>query len=233
VQIQIWAPGLDIAWLVDGLLQARLQVLPLTDPAQTYAELPLLIAYADPLGRLAASSPQSAAGHDALLLAALPQLERTVWRCRLVNLSCVALPALVAWCVEVGTGMPAEAPPRFALTDPYEALLVMAWLQKHPDQLQAYQALESHPLAAALDGRSPDLDCLGRYQQAASLDALLQMRQERAALQERCTELQLSFQAQQLDLEQFVRRLALLEQLVSAGSGASLRLQGRLAQALA
>ena len=57
--------------------------------------------------------------------------------------------------------------------------------------------------------------------------------QQADVLQERCSELQLSLQAQQLDLEQLARRLALLEQLVSSGSEASLRLQGRLAQALA
>jgi hypothetical protein len=271
MMIQIWAPGLDAAWLADGLVQAHLQVLPLADPAEVCAELPLLIAYADPLGRLGS---QGAGEHDGALLAALPQLERSAGRCRLVNLSCVALPALVAWCVDPGAAPPPEASPRFAVPDPFEALLAMAWLQEHPEQLQAYQALESHPLAAALDGRPPDLDCLGRYQQAANLDALLAARQERAALeadlaelaqqlaplqeqqlealalreqlallqarlqqadalQERCSELQLSLQAQQLDLEQLARRLALLEQLVSSGSEASLRLQGRLAQALA
>ena len=64
--------------------------------------------------------------------------------------------------------------------------------------------------------------------------ALLQGRLQQAdVLQERCSELQLSLQAQQLDLEQLARRLALLEQLVSAGGDASQRLQGRLAQALA
>lgn len=272
--IQIWAPGLDADWLADGLVQARLQVLPLADPGEASCELPLLIVYADPLGRLAAPAPQAAGNHDAALLDALPQLERSVARCRLVNLSCVALPALVAWGVEAGAPVPVEPPPRFVVPDPFEALLSMAWLQEHHRQLQAYQALESHPLAAALDGRPPDLDCLGRYRQAANLDALFAAWQERAALeadleelakqlaplqeqqlealalreqvallqarlqqadalQERCSELQLSLQAQQLDLEQLARRLALLEQLVSAGSEASLRLQGRLAQALA
>ena len=64
--------------------------------------------------------------------------------------------------------------------------------------------------------------------------ALLQARLVQAdVLQGRCSELQLSLQAQQLDLEQLARRLALLEQLVSTGSDASLRLQGRLTQALA
>jgi hypothetical protein len=271
VQIQIWAPGLDAAWLADGLVQARLQVLPLADPAEVCAQLPLLLAYADPLGRLAS---QGAGEQDGELLAALPQLERSAGRCRMVNLSCVALPALVAWGVDPGAAPPPEALPRFAVPDPFEALLAMAWLQEHPGHLHAYQALESHPLAAALDGRPPDLDCLGRYEQAANLDALLAARQERAALeadlaelaqqlqplqeqqlealalgeqlallqvrlqqadalQARCSELQLSLQAQQLDLEQLARRLALLEQLVSSGSEASLRLQGRLAQALA
>ena len=274
MQIQIWAPGLDAAWLAEGFERARLQVLPLAGPGEASSELPLLIVYADPLGRLAAPARQAAGNHDAALLNALPQLERSVARSRLVNLSCVALSALVAWGVEAGSPVPVEAPPRFAVPDPFEALLAMAWLQEHPEHLQAYQALESHPLAAAFDGRPPDLDCLGRYQQAANLDALLAARQERAALeadlvelarqlqplqqqqlealalreqlallqarllqadvlQERCSELQLSLQAQQLDLEQLARRLALLEQLVSSGSEASLRLQGRLAQALA
>lgn len=271
MQIQIWAPGLDATWLMDGLVQAHLQVLSLADPAEARAQLPLLLAYADPLGRLAS---QRAGEHDGALLAALPQLERSASRCRLVNLSCLALPALVAWGVEAGAAPPPEALPRFAAPDPFEALLAIAWLQEHPEQLQAYQTLEAHPLAAALDGRPPDLDCLERYQQSANLDALLAARQERAALetdlaelaqqlaplqerqlealalreqlallqarllqadalQERCSELQLSLQAQQLDLEQLARRLALLEQLVSSGSDASLRLQGRLAQALA
>ena len=271
MQIQILAPGLDEAWLADGLAQAHLQVLRLAEPSEACAELPLLIVYADPLGRLASLG---AGEHDGALLAALPQLERSAGRCRLVNLSCVSLPALAAWAVEAGAAPPPEALPRFAEPDPFEALLAIAWLQEHPEQLQAYQALEAHPLAAALDGRPPDLDCLGRYQQAANLDSLLAARQERAALeadfaelaqqlaplqerqlealalreqlallqarlqqadvlQERCSELQLSLQAQQLDLEQLARRLALLEGLVGAGSDASQRLQGRLAQALA
>lgn len=274
MQIQIWIPGLDAAWLADGLEQAHLQVLPLAGPSAASPHLPLLLVFADPLGRLAAPVHQMAGEHDAALLAALPQLQHSACRCRLVNLSCVSLPSLVAWCVHAVAAPPAELQVCFARPDPFEALLAIAWLQEHPGQLQAYQALESHPLAAALDGRPPDLDCLGRYWQAANLDALLAARQERAALeadleelaqhlaplqeqklealalreqvarlqsrlqqadalQERCTEQQLSLQAQQFDLEQLARRLALLEQLVSAGSEASLRLQGRLAQALA
>jgi len=274
LRIQIWAPGLDVAWLVDGLEQTRLKPLLLVDPAKASPNHPLLIAYADPLGRLAALAPQDAAEHDAAIPVTLARLELSGCRCRLVNLSCVSLPALVAWCLEAGVAQPAEAHARFAKPDPFEALLAIAWLEAQPEPLQAYQALESHPLAAALDGRPPDLDCLGRYQQAANLDALLAARQERAALEhdlaelaeqlaplqehqlealalreqvallqarlqqadvleDRCSELQLSLQAQQLDLEQLARRLALLEQLVGAGCEASLRLQGRLAQAMA
>jgi hypothetical protein len=207
VQIQIWAPGLDVSWLMDGLVQAQLQVLPLADPAEASTQLPLLLAYTDPLGRLAS---QGAGEHDAVLLAALPQLERSASSCRLVNLSCVSLPALVAWAVDPGAVVPAEAAPRFAAPDPFEALLAMAWLQEHSEHLQAYQALEAHPLAAALDGRPPDLDCLERYQQAANLDALLAARQERAALEADLAEL-----AQQLAplQERQLEALALREQL--------------------
>lgn len=255
-------------------MKARLHATPLLDVSRVFPGSQLLIAYADPLTRLAAPSPDAAALHDSELLTALSLITRAVDRCRLVNLTCLALPDLVAWCVDPIAAVPADSQPRFAVPDPFEALLAMAWLQEHPGHLQAYQALEFHPLAAALDGRPPDLDCLGRYRQAANLDALLAARLDRAALeadlkelaqqlaplqeqqqetlalreqvallqarllqadslQERCSELQVSFQAQQLDLEELSRRLALLEQLVSAGSDASLRLLGRLAQALA
>ena len=203
----------------------------------------------------------------------LPGLQASGIRCRLVNLTCVSVPGVVAWCVAPSPQVSDQATARFTVPDPFDALLALKWLNEHPEHLETYQALESHPLAAALDGRPPDTECLARYRQAASLDALLAARQERAALdtelselaeqlqplrdqqlealalreqldllqarlreadvlQERCSELQLSLQAQQLDLEQLARRLALLEELVGAGSHASLRLQERLAQAL-
>jgi len=220
VQIQIWAPGLDAAWLADGLVQAHLQVLSLAVPAEASSQLPLLLAYADPLDRLAALAHQSDGEHDSALLAALPHFEHSACHCRLVNLSCVSLPALVAWCLHAVAAPSAEAQLRFALPDPFEALLAMAWLQEHPGQLQAYQALESHPLAAALDGRPPDLDCLGRYQQAANLNALIAARQERAALEADLAEL-----AEQLAplQEHQLEAVALREQLAL--------LQGRLQQA--
>lgn len=252
---------------------AGLRCRELSDLSDARPGLPLLLAYSDPLEAIRAHGdfPNPAVGGE--LMERLPDLQAAGILCRLVNVSCVSVPTLVAWCVDPTSPVPDRAPARFAVPDPFDALLLLEWLQVHPDHLQAYQALESHPLAAALDGRPPDLDCLARYRQAASLDALLAARRERAALegeltelaeqlqplrdqqfealalrdqldrlqgrlreadalQERCSELQLSLQAQQLDLEQLARRLTLLGELVSAGSDASLRLQDRLAQAL-
>jgi type IV secretory pathway VirD2 relaxase len=195
-----------------------------------------------------------------------------------VNLSALALPALVGWCVD-----PAASPASEALqpvgglpapTDALAAILALQWLEHHPEVLLAYQQLEAHPLAAALDQRPPDQACIQRYRQAARRQALLQLRQQhqdlqadlqelaaelaprrleqlqaldmqeqlqalRARLQRaeqaeaRGKELEHSLLAQQADLEQLARRLALLEHLVAEGSDASLRLQHRLAQALA
>jgi len=77
------------------------------------------------------------------------------------------------------------------------------------------------------------LEALALCKQLDLLEARLQQADAKADDQKALfTELQLSFQAQQLDLEQLARRLALLEELVGAGSHASMRLQDRLAQAL-
>ncbi|MFM7360948.1 MAG: hypothetical protein ACKO25_03840, partial [Cyanobium sp.] len=141
MQIQIWIPGLDAAWFADGLEQAHLQVLALSEPEAVSAHLPLLIVYCDPLGRLGTQGSKMTAEPDAAILVALTKLERSAFRCRLVNLSCVALPALVAWCVDSGSALLGEHPSSFAVPDPFEALLAMAWLQEHPGQLQAYQTL--------------------------------------------------------------------------------------------
>ena len=273
VRIQIWAPGLEAFPLLQGLGYAQLRPLPLSDPAGLQPDLPLLLLYSDPLAWMQAAAPAGAAAGATTLLDALPELLTADLPCRLVNLSCAQLPALVAWCVDPASQPPHESQPRFPAPDPFDALLASEWLQAHPEQLQAYQALEAHPLAAALDQRPPDLECLQLYRRAANLDALLQVRQDRGALeadlrelaaqleplrdqqlqalalreqlallqarlhqadalQARCADLQLSLQAQQLDLEQLARRLALLERLVAAGSKASLRLQTRLAQTL-
>ena len=233
LRIQIWAPGLTALSLLQGLGHAQLSSLELPDPAGLQPDLPLLLLYADPVASIQAAEPSEPARGLLGLRAALPELLAAGQPCRLVNLSCLSLPALVAWCIDPASLPPNGSPPRFPAPDPFDALLAIEWLHAHPEQLQAYQALEAHPLAAALDQRPPDLECLERYRHAASLEALLQARQERAALRAHCSDLQLSFQAQQQDLEQLARRLALLEQLVGAGSDASLRLQIRLAQSLA
>jgi hypothetical protein len=274
VRIQIWAPGLDPSPLVQGLSQAQLSPQVLADPAAVLPDQPLLLAYGDPLAWWGAAEPSAPAAGAASLLAALPALVASGVSCRLVNLSCLALSVLVAWCVDPASQPPMERAARFPEADPFEALLAITWLERHPQALRAYQELEGHPRAAPLDGRAPDRACLERYRQAASLQALQAARQERLALeadlqdlaaqleplqdqqletlalreqvlrlqsrlqeadalQARCSELQLSLQAQQLDLEQMARRLALLERLVEEGSHASVRLQHRLGQALA
>ena len=273
VVIQLFAFGSAFLGLQENLVHSGLRCSALPDLAQANPGHPLLLAYSDPLDVIRANgdilSPSVVGG----LLDLLPGLQASGIRCRLVNLTCVSVPGVVAWCVAPSPQVSDQATARFTVPDPFDALLALKWLNEHPEHLETYQALESHPLAAALDGRPPDLDCLARYRQAASLDALLAARQERAALevelselaeqlqplrehqlealvlreqleflqarlreadvlQERCSELQLSLQAQQLDLEQLARRLALLEELVGAGSHASLRLQERIAQAL-
>ena len=278
VRIQIWAPGLEASPLAQGLAlglaQARLSPLTPPDLASLQPDLPLLLVYTDPLAWLQVPAPAAPAAGVTALITAMPAQLAAVSRCRLVNLSCMLVPALVAWCVDPPSLPQPESQPRFPAPDPFDALLAIEWLQAYPEQLQAYRALEAHPLAAALDQRPPDLNCLERYRQAASLEALLQARQEREALEadlqelamgleplrdqqlealalreqlallqarlqdadsleDRCSDLQLSLQAQQLDREQLGRRLALLERLVGAGSAASLRLQTRLAQTLA
>jgi hypothetical protein len=274
MSIQIWAPGVEAFSLVQCLSQAQLSFQVLADSVDVQSNQPLLLVYADPLAWIANKEPAVPAAAASALLASLPAHVASGAACRLVNLSCTPLPTLVAWCVEPTTPPPLESSAHFAAADPFDALLAMTWLQTHPQTLQAYQALEAHPLAAALDRREPDQACLERYRKAAHLDALLAGRAERVSieadlrelaaqlepmqdqqlealalreqlarlqyrlqeaenLQARCSELQLSLQAQQQDLEQLARRQALLECLVRDGSAASLRMENRLAQALA
>jgi len=260
--------------LLQGLRNASLSPLLIYDCNSVDVELPTLVVYPDPLGSFCCASSAREIINYEQVLSFVSVMERFGCNFRLVNINCSSLPKLIAWCVDLRAPFSEECTHYFTNPEPFGALHALDWLRMHPEQNQLYQALESHPLAAALDGRPPDLDCLGRYRQAANLDALLAARQEQAALeadlvelaqqlqplqqqqlealalreqlallqgrlqqadvlQERCSELQLSLQAQQLDLEQLARRLALLEQLVSSSSEASLRLQSRLAQALA
>jgi len=273
VDIQFYASGSAPLALPGHISHAGLRCRVLSDLSEARPGLPLLFTYSDPLEAIRANGHLSYSAVVGELLERLPDLQAAGILCRLVNVSCVSVPTLVTWCVDPTSPITEQIQPRFAAPDPFDALLALEWLKEHPGYLQAYQELESHPLAAALDQRLPDVDCLVRYQQAASLDTLLLARQERAALEgdladlaeqlkplrdqqlealalrehldllqvrlhqadameARCSELQLSLQAQQLDLEQLARRLALFEELVGAGSHASLRLQERLAQAI-
>jgi hypothetical protein len=274
VKIQIWAPRLKAPTLVQGLSHTHLSPSVVIEPSALQPDVPLLLVYSDPLAWTLAADPTGPAAGAAELFRVLPQLLAANPFCRLVNISCVLLPVLVAWCIEPSAPLPLETQPNFSRPDPFEALLAIEWLREHPEHLQAYQSLEAHPLAAALDRRPPDLTCVDRYRQAATFDALRRACHERAALdadlrqlvaqqeplreqglevlalreqlsalqsrlqeaevlKARCVDLQLSLQASQQDLEQLASRLSLFEELVAAGSEASRRVLGRLAQALA
>ncbi len=217
-----------------GLHQTQHNPLLLSDLGGLQNGLPLLLLYADPAAWIQAAEPAKPAAGIAALLAAQPERLAADQPCRLVNVSCISPPALVAWSLDPASAPPVGSSPCIPEPAPFDALLAIEWLQAHPEHLQAYQTLEAHPLAAGLDRRTPDLHCLERYRLAANLESLLRARlQQGDALQARCSDLQLSLQAQQEDLEQLARRVVLLEQLVVAGSNASLRLQALLAQTLA
>lgn len=189
MQIQIWVAGLDASSLVGGLVDARLRLLPLADLADARPQVPLLIVYADPLGWLSSRDLEAAVLHDPKLLTAIFQAVREVDRCRLVNLGCVSPPALVAWCLGNCEPSSVDTDACFDLPDPYDALVALELLNGHPEYLRIYQELESHPLAAALDGRFPDLNCLERYRKAANLQALLVARDKRVTLKRELVEL--------------------------------------------
>jgi hypothetical protein len=210
VNIQIWSPGLEALSLVQGATQAKLTPQALADPAALTPDQPLLLAYADPLAWCGEGDPTAPAAGAGVLLSALPAIVATGMPCRLVNLSCLTLPALVAWCIDPTSPPPPVGSPRFLEPEAFDALMAIEWLQVHPEQLQAYQALEAHPLAAALEQRPPDLNCLERYRQAARLEALLQARHERAALEADLAELAQQLQPLQ---QQQLEALALREQL--------------------
>ncbi len=276
-QVQVWAPGLESSALctelVAGLERAHLQVLRRPSADSLHGDSPALLLYADPLVRLLTSERQADGRDDRQLFSALPALLAAGIPCRLVNLSCAVIPALVAWAIDPGGDVQAAWRCALPEPDPLDALLALQCFSAHDEPLLAYRALEEHPLAAGLDHRPPDGQCLERYQRAASLPGLLQARrdrrtleadlqdlasqleplrhqeleslalrdqvdllqarlQEAAALQARCSDLQLSLQAQQQDLEQMARRLALLEGLVSEAAEASRRIQAALARGL-
>jgi len=191
-----------------------------------------------------------------------------------VNLACLSIPAVVAWCVEPLEPAECPLPHRFPEPDLLDALLALELLRRQPQIVDTYLALERHELSALLDQRSIDADCKQRYLDACRWEALLDARGRHAVLQreisalaqqlepfranrlhaleleeqiqelgsrlehsqlleQRFSDLEISFQVQQQEMEALARRLALMEALVSKASEAALTTQIRLAQAIA
>lgn len=197
---QLWAPGIDASWLLDGFSQARLQLQPIADPGAAAPGLPLLLAYGEPASWPQLLEPSPGPFGVEAVAEALPRLLESDRPCRLVNLSCTAVPTLVAWCLEPSSAIRSQIAPRFVHTNPLDALLALELLQRKACLLAAYQRLEQHPCAAALDGRPADLEPLERYRQATEPSAL---RRQRLLQRHLDTELDmLTTQLQELQLEQ-------------------------------
>jgi hypothetical protein len=274
VSVQLWAPGVDASLLVAGLRQAGLTVREAPPESDVPPELPLLVGYVDPLGCCQQQDVEQAVAATAALVEGLPRLLAPSRPCRLLNLGCLCIPAVVAWCVQPTLSPEHVFPHCFPEPGPLDALLALELLRREPRLAAHYMALEQHPLAARQDQRAIDAHHVERYQWACRWESLVQAREQHNLLQrdicqlaeqleplhanrltcldlqaeiqrlssrllqaehlkERCGDLELSLQAQQLDLEVLGRRLSLLEGLLTAASGASQSLQVRLAQVLA
>lgn len=197
---QLWAPGIDASWLLDGFSQARLQLQPIADPGAAAPGLPLLLAYGEPASWPQLLEPSPGPFGVEAVAEALPRLLESDRPCRLVNLSCTAVPTLVAWCIEPSSALCSQIAPRFVHTNSLDALLALELLQRQPHLLTTYQHLERQPCAAAQDGRPADLQPLDRYRQATAPEAVRQQRQQQQALE---AELDLlTAQVQDLQLEQ-------------------------------
>jgi hypothetical protein len=272
--VQLWAPCVDVSVLAAGLRQAGIMVLEAAPLEIDQAEWPLLLGYADPLGCCQQQDVHQAVAATAALVEDLPRLLAPPRPCRLLNLGCVCIPAVVAWCVQPTLPPEQVLPYRFPEPGPLDALLALELLRREPQLAASYMALEQHPLAARQDQRAIDAHYVQRYQWACRWESLVEAREQHNLLQrdirqlaeqleplhssrltcldlqeqiqqlssrlvqaellkERCGDLELSLQAQQLDLEVMGRRLCLLEDLLTAASAASKSLQIRLAQVLA
>lgn len=182
--VEIWAPGLNSEPLKAVLAAAQLTTCECATLEPGGAEGPLLLAYTDPVGLLPACGKDPWPESNALeppyyqrLLGAISWMEGGVRPWRLVNLSCICPPALVAWCVQphIAPPCPAVAFP-IAQPEAFDALLAWRWLEAEPQLLERYLRVEHHPLAAALDHRVPDDACGARLQQASTTEALAQAR---------------------------------------------------------
>jgi hypothetical protein len=174
--VRLWSPGLDASSLAAGLGDAGVKVIePVHAPEDFLAE-PLLLAYTDPLGCCQQTDVEQALASCMDLLAALPHMQAVSSACRLVNLACVCVPDVVAWCVEPHAPPERPFPHCFPEPDPLHALLALELLRQHPRLAATYLSLEQHPLASLLDQRPVDANFEQRYQHACRWQALLEAR---------------------------------------------------------
>jgi hypothetical protein len=239
VHAQLWAPGIDASWLLEGFSQARLKLHPIADPGAAAPGLPLLLAYGEPASWPQLLEPSAGPFGVEAVAEALPRLLESDRPCRLVNLSCTAVPTLVAWCLEPSSALRSQIAPRFVDTNSLDALLALELLQRQPHLLATYQHLEQHPCAAASDGRPADLQPLDRYRQATAAEALRQQRRQQQALEVELDLLTAQVQALQLEqleglgrrelLDALPERLAEAEQLKRHASDLELSLEAQQA----
>lgn len=271
--VQIWAPGLDVSHLIAGLEQASVQAVDCAPSANVSDEIPLLVIYTDPLGLCQQQQIEQALSHALGLRDSIQDLLIKCRHCRLVNMACLSIPDLVAWCVEPAVSPSIHAAHPFPHPDPLSALLALDLLRRNPALADTYLALETHELAALRDQRPIDSDFENRYLEACSWQSLLDARMEQACLYQeisslaqqveplrfnqeqtrglqeqiqalngkiehaevlaqRCSDLEISLQAQQQEMEVLARRLALLESLLIRASASSTAIQLRLSQIL-
>jgi hypothetical protein len=178
VCVQLWAPGVDASLLLCGLRHAGLTVVEASFDQPCADSQPLLLAYLDPLGCCQQQDVEQAVAASAALLDLLPQLGTSSRPCRLVNLACVSIPAVVGWCVQPTLTPQRDFTYRFADPATLDALLALELLRREPQLADRYLALEQHPLAALLDQRPIDAHPEQRYQKVCSWEALLQARQQ-------------------------------------------------------
>jgi hypothetical protein len=183
VCVQLWAPGVDASVVAAGLRQAGLTVLEeAPDPGGAPAD-PLLVVYSDPLGCCQQPDVEQAVAATAALVDALPGLLGSSRPCRLLNLGCVCIPAVVAWCVQPTLTPEQVLPHRFPEPGPLDALLALELLRRKPQLADSYMALEQHPLAARQDQRVIDAHYAERYQGACRWESLVEAREHHNLLQ--------------------------------------------------
>jgi hypothetical protein len=235
VRVQLWTPGVDASVLSGGLRQAGLVVLEASPEQHAAPDVPLLLGYADPLGCCQQPDVEQAVAATTGLLEDLPRWLAPLRPCRLLNLGCVSIPAVVGWCVQpaLPTGLAFQH--RFPEPGPLDALLALELLRRHPHLAASYLALEHHPLAARQDQRAIDTQYLQRYEGACRWDSLLQARDQSNLLHRDIRQLaeqleplhasRLTCLDLQEEIQQLASRLALADQLIERCADLELTLQ--------